>query len=222
MVGLGQAVGPIKKTMPCPLSLPHLTTCMWKRTLLRLNNRSPRDEAGQNVVANIQTEDANDGDSPLTFLPLEGPGAGPVHRSTASTGQIKTKTKLNHEDPECNPDGTACFYSVRVKLSDSNGGSAFPLLDDQRHGQGQSRLPKPAAPRVIGHGGLGLEPRSDLERAEQRLALSITGYEIRYRKNGTTLLLAALATMTLGATGPSTGTERKRHDKDDTVRGRCQ
>ncbi|MDE2718634.1 MAG: fibronectin type III domain-containing protein [Chloroflexota bacterium] len=39
------------------------------------------------------------------------------------TGQIRTKTTLNYEDPECNPDGTSCSYSVIVKASDPSGGS---------------------------------------------------------------------------------------------------
>ena len=41
----------------------------------------------------------------------------------SSTGQILTKTKLNYEDPECNPDGSACSYTVTVKASDPSGGS---------------------------------------------------------------------------------------------------
>ena len=43
------------------------------------------------------------------------------------TGQIKTKSPLNHEDEACGYDGTAdttsCSYTVRVKVSDNEGGS---------------------------------------------------------------------------------------------------
>ena len=42
-----------------------------------------------------------------------------------SIGQIKTRKSLNHEDPRCNEDGTACNYSVRVKVSDRDNGSHF-------------------------------------------------------------------------------------------------
>ena len=53
------------------------------------------------TVTNIRKDDT-DGDSPLT-LRLDGPDAG---RFTidASTGQIRTRSKLNHEDPECGYD----------------------------------------------------------------------------------------------------------------------
>ena len=44
-----------------------------------------------------------------------------------STGQIKTKSKLNHEDPACgydaNDNTTSCTYKVRVKVDDKAGGS---------------------------------------------------------------------------------------------------
>ena len=97
-----------------------------------------RDEAGQDVES-IQTNDTN-GDSPLT-LSLQGRDAGRFDID-ASTGQIKTKSKLNHEDPGCDydnaDDSTSCSYSVRVKLSDPNGGSDFHLIDDQRHERGRA------------------------------------------------------------------------------------
>ena len=135
------------------------------------------------TVTNILRTDT-DSDSPLT-LRLEGPDAG---RFTidASTGQIRTKSKLNHEDPECGYDNTAgttsCSYRVRVKLSDPNGGSVFHLLrinvtDAPEHPE------KPAAPRVTATSGSGWSlqvtwnaPRND--------GPPITGYQIRYRKTG--------------------------------------
>ena len=139
------------------------------------------DEAGE-TVANILKED-DDGDSPLT-LSLQGRDAGRFDID-ASTGQIKTKSKLNHEDPECGYDNTAdttsCIYNVRVKLSDPNGGSIFRALTirvtDEIEPPGA-----PAAPRVTATSGSGWslevtwnEPRND--------GPPITGYQIRYRKS---------------------------------------
>ena len=136
------------------------------------------DEDGQ-TVANIQRDDT-DGDSPLT-LSLQGSDGGQF-TIDASTGQIRTKSKLNHEDPECNLGGTGCSYSVRVKLSDPNGGSAFHALTINVTDANEPPA-KPAAPRVTATSGSGWSlqvtwnaPRND--------GPPITGYQIRYRKTG--------------------------------------
>ena len=139
------------------------------------------DAAGE-TVASIQKDDGN-GDSPLT-LRLEGPDADRFD-IVASTGQIVTRSKLNHEDPDCydstaNP--TTCTYNVRVKLSDPNGGSAFqPLTINVTDADEPPE--KPAAPRVTATSGSGWSlqvtwnaPRND--------GPPITGYQIRYRKTG--------------------------------------
>ena len=137
----------------------------------------------EGTVTNIQTNDT-DGDSPLT-LRLEGPDAGRFH-IVASTGQIRTRSKLNHEDPDCydsEADPTTCSYSVRVKLSDPNGGSAFhPLTINVTDNDGEAPK-KPAAPRVTATSGSGwslqvtwIAPLND--------GPPITGYQIRYRKTG--------------------------------------
>ena len=57
------------------------------------------DEQGTQVVALQATDDEKD---PLTYS-LDGPGAGRF--DIDRNGQIRTTSKLNHEDPECNPDG---------------------------------------------------------------------------------------------------------------------
>ena len=134
------------------------------------------------TVTNIQKNDG-DGDSPLT-LRLEGPDAGRFDIN-ASTGQIVTKSKLNHEDPDCYDsaaDPTTCIYRVRVKLSDPNGGSIFHALTINV--TNVVEVPeKPAAPRVTATSGSGWSlqvtwnaPRND--------GPPITGYQIRYRKTG--------------------------------------
>ena len=135
---------------------------------------------GTGVVALGTTISDVDLDS-LTYR-LEGPGAGrfDINRD----GQITTSSKLNHEDPECNPGGNQCSYEMRVKVSDANGGSAFlPLTIDVTNAVEPPDAP--AAPRVTATSGSGWslevtwnEPRNT--------GPTITGYQIRYRKSGDT------------------------------------
>ena len=139
------------------------------------------DETGL-TVTNIQTDDG-DGDSPLT-LSLGGPDAGRFE-IVASTGQIRTTSKLNHEDPDCyvsTTDPTTCTYSVRVKLSDPNGGSiSHPLTINVTNADEPPE--KPGAPRVTATSGSGwsLEVSWNAPRND---GPPITGYQIRYRKTG--------------------------------------
>ena len=128
------------------------------------------DETGQTVAA-LQGSDSTDGD-PLT-LRLEGPGASSFTIDN-STGQIRTKSKLNYED--------AASYKVRVKLSDPNGGSIFHALTINVTDKDEPPA-KPSAPRVTATKDSGWslevtwnEPRND--------GSPITGYQIRYRKTG--------------------------------------
>ena len=134
------------------------------------------------TVTNIRKNDT-DGDSPLT-LSLGGPDAG-LFNIVASTGQIRTRSKLNHEDPDCyvsTTDPTTCTYSVRVKLSDPNGGSISQTLTINVSDAVEPPA-KPGAPRVTATSGSGWSlqvtwnaPRND--------GPPITGYQIRYRKTG--------------------------------------
>ena len=127
------------------------------------------DSAGDTVAA-LQGSDTN-GDT-LT-LRLEGPGAGRFDIDN-STGQIKTRSKLNYED--------AASYSVRVKLSDPNGGSVFHSLTINVTDKDEPPA-KPAAPRVTATSGSGwsLEVTWNAPRND---GPPITGYQIRYRKTG--------------------------------------
>ena len=139
-------------------------------------------DANGQTVASIQKDDG-DGDSPLT-LRLDGPDAG-LFDIVASTGQIRTKSKLNHEDPECynsTADPTTCTYNVRVKLSDPNGGSTFHALTIDVT-DADEPPEKPAAPRVTATSGSGwsLEVTWNAPRND---GPPITGYQIRYRKTG--------------------------------------
>ena len=138
------------------------------------------------TVTNIRKNDT-DGDSPLTLI-LGGPDAG-LFTIDASTGQIRTRSKLNHEDPDCydsTASPTTCTYNVRVKLSDPNGGSIFHALTINVTNENEPPE-KPAAPRVTATSGSGWSlqvtwnaPRND--------GPPITGYQIRYRKTGDSTL----------------------------------
>jgi len=133
------------------------------------------------VVTNIV---AVAGDSDSLTLSLDGPGKGSF--TITNAGQIRTRSKLNHEDPDCGYDNTAgtteCSYKVRVKVSDGNGGSAFHSLTINVIDKDEPPE-KPAAPRVTATAGSGWSlqvtwnaPRND--------GSPITGYQIRYRETG--------------------------------------
>ena len=139
------------------------------------------DSQGNDVLA-LQTGDS-EGDT-LT-LRLEGPGAGRFSIDN-STGQIKTRSKMNHEAAECGYDNTAdptvCSYAVRVKLSDPNGGSVFHALTINVTDVLEPPE-KPSAPRVTTTSGSGWS--LEVTWSDPRnTGPSITSYQIRYRKTG--------------------------------------
>ena len=115
------------------------------------------DSDGNTVVA-LQGDDTADGDT-VTFR-LEGPGAGKF--DIDKSGQIRTKSKMNHE-AECSAadaDQTGghsenCTYSVRVKLSDPNGGSIFHSLTISVTDENEPPAAPSAAPRVTATSGSG-------------------------------------------------------------------
>ena len=119
----------------------------------------------------VTTIPANDTDGDTLTLRLEGPGAGRFQIDR--TGQIKTRSKLNHEDSECGYNSadenttTSCSYRVRVKASDPNGGSASHALTINVEDELEPPA-KPTAPRVTATAGSGWslevtwnEPRND-------------------------------------------------------------
>ena len=136
------------------------------------------DEDGNTIVA-LQ---ATDGDNDSLTYRLDGPGAGRF--DIDRNGQIRTTSKLNHEDPECNPDGRGCSYNVRVKLSDPKGGSVFhSLMINVRDAEEPPAAPP--APRVTATAGSGWS--LEVTWSEPRnTGPPISSYEIQYRKAGDT------------------------------------
>ena len=140
-------------------------------------NEPAREDIGHEVRANAHVDD-----NVLTYR-LDGPDAG-LFDFITSSGQIRTRASLNHEDPRCyveNDDSTtSCFYYVTVAVFDGQGGSdARPVRISVRD---RSEAPDaPARPTVRA-----------TEKSSRSLDVSwneprnpgppITGYEIRYRK----------------------------------------
>ena len=95
----------------------------------------------------------------------------PCSAINRSTGQIRTRTSLNHEDPVCgyvspeNPnDPTSCTYMVRVKVADGDSGSVFRSVTITVEDDSES-LNKPTAPRVTATTDSGRSLGRELERA---------------------------------------------------------
>ena len=137
-----------------------------------------RDSATNGTVVTVSGTDTDAGDT-LTYR-LEGPGAGRFEIDR--NGQIQTRSKLNYEDPECNPDEASCSYRVRVKISDPNGGSVFHSLTINVTNADEPPS-EPAAPRVTATTGSGWSLKVTWDEP-RNTGPAITGYQIRYRKSG--------------------------------------
>ena len=143
-------------------------------------NEPAREEVGTEVRANAHVDD-----NALTYR-LSGPDADLFDIDTSS-GQIRTKGSLNHEDPRCyvennpsNPTRLTCNYYVTVSVFDGAGASdARPVKIEVRD---RSEAPDaPARPTVRA-----------TEKSSRSLDVSwnepnnpgppITGYDIRFRK----------------------------------------
>ena len=113
--------------------------------------------------------DASDNITTNPTYTLEGRDAG-LFTINSGTGQIRTKSALNHENPKCGyvstADPTACTYKVRVKVDDKAGGSVSKEVNIKVSDVDEPPS-APSAPRVTANEGLGLEPRRDVERAAE-------------------------------------------------------
>ncbi len=98
----------------------------------------------------------------------------------SSTGQIQTKTKLNFEDPECNPDGNACTYAMMVKASDPSGGSVASSVTINVTNELEPPS-APATPRVTATAGSGWSLEVTWNEPGNT-GPPITDYDIQYRE----------------------------------------
>ena len=139
--------------------------------------------AGDNIGAPVT---ANDDDATTLIYRLEGPDAA-LFAFVTSSGQIRTKAPLNHEDPECGyvaptnqGDPTTCTHSVTVAVSDGAGGSdakAVSITVSDR----QEPVETPVRPTV--RATENWSTRLDVSwNAPENAGPPITGYEVRYRE----------------------------------------
>ena len=136
------------------------------------NTPAGRDILSAGTPTSSRVEASNqDGDLRISYR-LEGPDAG--HFTIDGAGQIKTKSPLNFEEKDS--------YTVRVKVSDNDGGSLFrdvPITVTDVDEPPSA----PARPRVTAtkDSGWSLEVAWDEPR---NTGPEITDYDIRYRKVG--------------------------------------
>ena len=142
--------------------------------------------SGRDVGTPVTASDV--GSNTLTYT-LGGRDAG-LFTIVSSSGQIRTRSALNHEDPACGYDAaddpTTCTYTVRVKADDRAGGSAsieviINVTDEDEPPD------KPSTPRVTAtkDTGQSLDVSWNAPRNTDRP--SITDYDVQYRevKTGT-------------------------------------
>ena len=119
----------------------------------------------------------------LTYR-LEGRDAA-LFTINSGTGQIRTRSALNHEDPACGyvstVDPTACTYRVRVKVEDRAGGSVstavtISVLDLDEPPSA------PSAPRVTATKDTGWSLDVTWNEPRDTGKPSITDYDIQYRE----------------------------------------
>ena len=139
--------------------------------------------AGEDVGAPVT---ANDNDATTLTYTLDGPDADSFGFDTAS-GQIRTKSPLNHEDPGCGYVSTGtpptCTYRVTVTVTDGAGGSdatAVDIVVGDRH----EPVLAPARPTV--RPTENWSTRLDIGwNAPTNTGPPITGYALRYRQDST-------------------------------------
>ena len=97
------------------------------------------------------------------------------------TGQIRTETKLNFEDPECKTDGNGCSYSVIVKASDPSGGSVAASETITVTDQDEPPSAPARPPTVTATTGSGWSLKVTWQEPPNT-GPAITDYDIRYRE----------------------------------------
>ncbi len=142
--------------------------------------------AGRNVGAPVSASDV--GSDTWTYS-LGGPD-GTLFTIVSSSGQIRTKAALNHEDPACyvpDPDSdpvtddSTCIYTVRVKADDRKGGSAS--IEVMISVTDAIEAPAaPGTPRVTATKDTGQKLDVNWNEPPNAGKPPITDYDIQYRK----------------------------------------
>ena len=178
--------------------------------------------ARERVGHEVRADPAND-DGTLTYR-LEGPDADLFDLNTSS-GQIRTKGLLNHEDPRCydasTPDNTQCVYNVTVAVFDGAGGSDARQVRIEV-GDELETPGVPARPTVRATERDGRKNNRSLDvswKEPENTGPPITGYDIRYRagRAGTYRMIENI-TRTSATIAPvdDTGTDDDDRLKPDT------
>ena len=146
-------------------------------------NVSENTPAGEDVDAPVT---ADDNDATTLAYQLEGPDADSFGFDTSS-GQIRTKSPLNHEDRGCGYNSavspTTCTYKVTVMVTDGAGGSDAIAVDITVSDSHEPVL-APARPTVRPTDNWST--RLDISwNAPANTGPPITGYAVRYRQDST-------------------------------------
>ena len=125
----------------------------------------------------------DDSSTSLTYS-LEGPDAA-LFTIVSSSGQIRSRSSLNHEDPECGydttDDSTVCTYKVRVKVDDRAGGSAYRAVTITVSDVAEPPI-APSAPRVTATKDTGWSLDVTWSEPRNTGKPPINDYDIQYRK----------------------------------------
>ena len=128
--------------------------------------------------------DATDDISTSMTYSLGGPDAS-LFTIVSSSGQIRSRSSLNHEDPECSyattDDPTECTYSVRVKVDDRAGGSAYKSVTIMVNDVDEPPI-APGTPRVTATKDTGWSLDVSWSEPRNTGKPPINDYDIEYRK----------------------------------------
>ena len=142
------------------------------------------DESHERRPQDVGSRTASDPEGRTPTYSLEGPNRNLF--SIDSSGLIKTRSGLNHEDKDCGYDGnrdpTACTYTVLVKVADGEGASIFQEFTIAINDRVETPS-VPSAPRVTATTGSGKS--LDVSWSEPgNTGPPITDYDIHYRELG--------------------------------------
>ena len=139
-------------------------------------------ESHERRAQDVGSVTGDDSDGAAWTYSLEGPNKSLF--TIASTGLIRTRSGLNHEDPECgygaDDDPTECTYEVLVKIDDRQGASIFQefTINIQNVDEPPS---VPSTPRVTATKDSG--KKLDVTWSEPgNTGPSITDYDVQYRE----------------------------------------